>query len=444
MSPRGSGSGVMELAPGGRLVVEADRGEVEISGDETLQAVTFETVDGRVELQGAGQPGAGSVRLVARPAGRLRVRVPRAASVSFDGNAALRVRGLRGEVEADCGLGGVEIEDVEGDVRVDAGLGPVRVVRVRGSVEVDAGAGPVRLEAVTGRVAVDSGAGPVSGLDLRGEVVVDSGAGAVELDGVGGGRIFVDAGAGHVRLRFARAPQGDVEVDAGTGGVTLELPPGAAADVDLRSRRGTVTVDEHLHAETIERGRGIYRGRLGGGGRLIRVEAELGAVTLRTAERARGGEEPEAGSGGGTGRATGPAGAPEAAARAGRPSPGEVVAEAAASVVRTHAAGGSVADNGAPGLDEAELFVLRMVEAGTLSAAEAERLLSALRGEPEDGTEEPGGTPAPPSPSDDATPRTERQAGGASRAAGAVEASGRPSSDTSGMDEEDRGGEGSR
>lgn len=370
MPPRSNGT--VTLAPGGRLVVEADRGEVEIVGDSAMESVTYEAEGGRVDVGHGGD----AARIEARAPRALRVRVPQRASVAFDGSASIRVRGIRGDVEADCGLGGIDVEDVEGDVRVDAGLGPVRVARVRGDVEVDAGAGSVRLEAIEGRVTVDSGAGSVRGSELHGEVVVDSGAGAVELEGVGAGRVVVDSGAGHVRLRFTRSPAAPARVDAGTGRIVLELAPDVAADVELYSRRGVVDVKAPPSLVEIERGRGVFRGRVNGGGQLIRVEAEFGPVELRVGEPA--GEAVD--------------GAADAAGRRAEPLPGEAVASAAASLVRAHATGdGDEAAGAAPASDreELELYVLRLVESGTIRADEAERLLAALRGEPlGDDTEE--------------------------------------------------------
>jgi hypothetical protein len=67
--------------------------------------------------------------------------------------------------------------------------------------------------------------------------------------------------------------------------VRLEVPAGFSADVDARTGDGQVRVDSMTDAPDAERNendqRDSARGKLGGGGRALRVRTSSGSITVK-------------------------------------------------------------------------------------------------------------------------------------------------------------------
>jgi DUF4097 and DUF4098 domain-containing protein YvlB len=163
------------------------------------------------------------------------------------------------------------------------------------------GDGSIDIERVTGRVQLRSGDGRIHGRLLGGDVNAHSGDGSIRLDGVDGaldvetgdGRVSVAGKLTSVRARSGdgsmmiraepgSAPSGDWDIVTGDGSVTLEVPDGFGAELDAHTGDGGI----HMQDVTLSNvsgsiGRHSVRGRLGSGGRAVRVRTGDGSITLR-------------------------------------------------------------------------------------------------------------------------------------------------------------------
>jgi hypothetical protein len=75
-------------------------------------------------------------------------------------------------------------------------------------------------------------------------------------------------------------PDADWNITTGDGSVTLELPEHFDAELDARTGDGRVSIDGDL-SETVESSRRSVRGRLGTGGRALRLRTGDGSIMLR-------------------------------------------------------------------------------------------------------------------------------------------------------------------
>jgi DUF4097 and DUF4098 domain-containing protein YvlB len=190
---------------------------------------------------------------------------------------------------------------------VHFGLGPSASLRVSvprtSNVEARSGDGSIRIDDVTGRVSLRSGDGSIAGTALAGVLDAHTGDGSISLDRVSG-RIKVDTGdgsvnvAGVVEALQARTGDGSITVRAadestavedwdlstGDGGMTIELPRQFDAEVDARTGDGRISV-EGLDVVRASGGdsedRDELRGRLGAGGKTLRLRTGDGSIRLR-------------------------------------------------------------------------------------------------------------------------------------------------------------------
>jgi hypothetical protein len=143
-------------------------------------------------------------------------------------------------------------------------------VRIDLVVEVPAGS-PIHAETVNGGVRVFGATASVKAESVNGDVVIEGGDGEIEAETVNGSITMRPAGA-------TRA--GTWSAEAVNGSVTVELPAGAGADVDIETVNGSVRTDLPITVRgRMERGQ--LRGRVGDGGRALKVETVNGSITLR-------------------------------------------------------------------------------------------------------------------------------------------------------------------
>ncbi|HET7218681.1 MAG TPA: DUF4097 family beta strand repeat-containing protein [Vicinamibacterales bacterium] len=179
------------------------------------------------------------------------------------------------------------------------------IVSVPREVDIIArsGDGSIKIERVSGRLELRTGDGTIRAVDVGGELILDTGDGSVTVEG-GRGRLEVDTGDGGVNVAglltavklhtgdgsiIYRAEPGSEmsenwEITTGDGGVTLYLPQSFGAEIDAHTGDGAIRNDlDILGGPEHERGenRRTLRGRLGSGGRQIRVRTGDGTIRLR-------------------------------------------------------------------------------------------------------------------------------------------------------------------
>jgi DUF4097 and DUF4098 domain-containing protein YvlB len=152
-------------------------------------------------------------------------------------NAAVRAR---------SGDGRIDVRDLRGDIVVQTGDGAIRVEDVDGSVDAQSGDGSIRVNGTLTRVRARSGDGSVV-----------------------------------VRADSGSAAQDDWSITTGDGSVTVELPASFNAELDAHSGDGRVRISEAALSLQRRDDRSTVRGRLGDGGRDLRVRTGDGSITIR-------------------------------------------------------------------------------------------------------------------------------------------------------------------
>jgi len=278
-----------ELAPRGRVTVEAGRGDVQVQtwSEAKVRVELKKQIRMEDEKEAARLAGElklemlpGPEGLVIRPAGKR----PTGASTEF---TVMVPEQSRLQVITDNGS--VVIRGVKGDVLVKTAHGDVEVVDVGGAVEVVNDDGSVELHRIQGEALIRTAHGDVRGSDLAGTAEVDCEDGDVELSRVTGA---VKVAHAHGEVQVSEAG-GDVHVTSSNADVELT---GVRGMIDLVNEHGSVRVERagadvrvtaphcEITVETVEgsltatvQGDPLTAGTVKGG---VKIQASAGSVTL--------------------------------------------------------------------------------------------------------------------------------------------------------------------
>jgi hypothetical protein len=166
---------------------------------------------------------------------------------------------------AASGDGSIDIEGIAGRVELRSGDGDIRGRELGGDVNAHTGDGSIRLDAVTGALSVDTGDGNVSAAGTFTSVRARSGDGSVQIAAQNGS-----------------TSASDWNISTGDGSVTLSLPDDFNADLDAHTGDGGIHMQNlELSNVTGALGRDSVRGRIGSGGRTVRVRTGDGSITLK-------------------------------------------------------------------------------------------------------------------------------------------------------------------
>jgi len=170
----------------------------------------------------------------------------------------VEVSGHKGRVSADTGSGSVTITDCSCEIDADTGSGSVVIRGGSGVLRVDTGSGEVSVEGFSGAIAAETGSGGVEahGVSNVSELDVDTGSGGVSVDGdlTALKRLHVDTGSGSVRLESTGAPSMEIVVDTGSGHVDVNAPGAMIKQSD--NGTWTVRLQDGAGTGVIETGSG--------------------------------------------------------------------------------------------------------------------------------------------------------------------------------------------
>ena len=150
-------------------------------------------------------------------------------------------------------------------------------------VSAKSGDGSIDVERVAGHVQLRSGDGSIRGRMLGGDVEANTGDGSITIDGkLTGLRVRTGDGSVTIHADSGSSSSTDWDIVTGDGSVTLEVPDGFGAELDAHTGDGGINMrDVTLSNVSGQIGKHSLRGRLGAGGRAVRVRTGDGSITLK-------------------------------------------------------------------------------------------------------------------------------------------------------------------
>jgi hypothetical protein len=166
------------------------------------------------------------------------------------------------------------------------------------NLDVNTGDGDVTTQPVAGNIRITTGDGNIQANGIRGQIYLHSGDGRIEGSGMDGA-LQVDTGDGHITIdgRFdsLKAQTGDGSIDAsaasgsriadgwtlhsGDGRINLRVAGDLGAELDAHTGDGNITVDMPITVSG-SLNRSSVRGKLNGGGGLLKISSGDGSIHL--------------------------------------------------------------------------------------------------------------------------------------------------------------------
>ena len=295
------------VSRGGTLVIELERGSVEISSHDAdevrIEARARGWDSGRFEFElsrdGNDVQLVGEVRLLAILLLDLDVRVrawvPREYSVELHtSRGSVEVSEIRGDVEVTSSRGGVRIADVVGEASLKTSRGEVHVRGLSGNLAVFASRAEIDVAGVSGSVVAETdraairvvGVGgdlrlrtnrsPIEVEDAEGEIDVESNRAPITVRNAPG-RVRARTNRAPISASFANDPAGELETNRGS--IEVQVRKQARFDLDAETHRGRVEISDALSLEG-DRGREQVTARLNGGGERLRLRTNRGDIRV--------------------------------------------------------------------------------------------------------------------------------------------------------------------
>jgi hypothetical protein len=164
------------------------------------------------------------------------------------------------------------------EVWVAAANGRVDVEGIRGLVHAKSTNGSAKVSDVIGDVEINTTNAKVSCSCTSGKLVARSSNGKIEIE-QHRGSIDASTSNGLIRVSLDDLGEGGVQLATSNGRIVLDLPEHVDADVDIRVDNGVIRNDRELCPKGRETN-GRVAGRLGLGGKLIKLRTSNGSVSL--------------------------------------------------------------------------------------------------------------------------------------------------------------------
>lgn len=273
-----------KVRPGGSLVIEADRGSINV---ETVDADTLTIhVTRRVQkLRGNAEELLTEHEVTFSEEGDqvvVRGGFPKKTSWMRIENIQVRYRVTapkRFNVRLKTSGGSISITDLEGNADVKTSGGSLNLGKIRGEIRGRTSGGGISIEGCNRDVDVSTSGGGIRIGNAAGNVLARTSGGSITLEDVGGS-VEASTSGGSIKARLAKQPSGDCSLKTSGGGIHLTLPADVAIDLDARTSGGRVTSDLPGLA-TGERSRTSLKASLNGGGPKVVAHTSGGGVKLQ-------------------------------------------------------------------------------------------------------------------------------------------------------------------
>ena len=172
----------------------------------------------------------------------------------------------------------------EGNVTAKSGDGSIRLDHVRGRFDLHTGDGSIRANDIAGQITLSTGDGSVTLESADGDLDVDTGDGSVSVSGKLE-RVKLHTGDGSITLRLdaGATMKDDWSLTTGDGGVSVYLPSSFAAELDAHTGDGTIRSELTLTTTEVgEKSRRTVKGRLGEGGKTLKIRTGDGSIRLKS------------------------------------------------------------------------------------------------------------------------------------------------------------------
>ena len=182
-------------------------------------------------------------------------------------------------VKANTSGGNMTLRGLEGDVRFETSGGNLSVEAVDGTVDINTSGGNIDVKKVKGALKGVTSGGNVRADDVAGDLNVETSGGEIELSSIDGS-VHAETSGGGIVLKLTGENKG-IDVHSSGGDINIFVNDSIAANLEASTSGGKVrcelpiTVKGDMSDEEL-------RGKINGGGNIIRAETSGGDVRIKT------------------------------------------------------------------------------------------------------------------------------------------------------------------
>lgn len=266
--------------------IQREEKQFKVAGIPTVRLTTF---DGGIEIQGWDKPHV-LVEIEKRGGSREAIDALEVKTQQSGDTIELEVKRPRSESFRGIGLHRTAyaklIVSVPYKANIDArsGDGAIRIERVTGTLALRTSDGSIRATDVAGELSLDTNDGSVTVDKAEGRLLVDTGDGSVNVAGrLAAVKLHTGDGAVVYRAEDGSSMADNWDITTGDGTVSVYLPRDFGAELDAHTGDGTIRSEiDGLESRSRESARRTLRGKIGDGGKLLRIRTGDGSIRLRT------------------------------------------------------------------------------------------------------------------------------------------------------------------
>ena len=299
---------VFTVKPGGKLVVDADQGSIEVNTtkDSQVQVEVFRKITAGSEAKAQqllaehkveiAQDG-GAVTVHATKGnkgskgfwnfGKLRFEVRYVISVpdKFDldlntAGGSIKIADLTGDVKARTGGGNLDLGVIQGPVNAHTSGGSIHVAGCQGNTQIETSGGNIGIGGGEGKLSAETSGGSIQIKSYKGDVAVHTSGGNITSEKIEG-NLNASTSGGSISAALTAQPTADCRLETAGGNITVRLAETAALNLNAETAGGSVSTElpvtttvigEHRHNE--------LKGKLNGGGKELLLRTGGGSIHL--------------------------------------------------------------------------------------------------------------------------------------------------------------------
>jgi hypothetical protein len=210
---------------------------------------------------------------------RYTVTIPRQFSLDLKtAGGSITVPDLTGTVALNTSGGSLKVGAIDGPVTAGTAGGSIAVASATGVIEAKTSGGSIEVGEAKAAANLGTSGGGIRVKLARGPLTAKTSGGSIEI-GEAHAAVEAVTSGGSVTASLAGSPAEECRLSTSGGSVRLQLPATANADIDAKTSGGSVKTELPVTVQGTAR-RNELVGKLGAGGRLIRLRTSGGNITL--------------------------------------------------------------------------------------------------------------------------------------------------------------------
>jgi hypothetical protein len=299
----------IEATPGGKLVVDVAFGTINVApgtdnhvlleaqrkidfGDEAREKDYFSAVPVTVTKDGnvitvrarASKQTNWWNFLHSETHGQYTIHVPKTFETDLRSDSGdIFVGEIAGSATVKTGVGKLAFKHLEGILSANTSGGSIELQDCRGPTKVETSGGHITVADGTGTLDAKTSGGRIEVRNFSGNTHVKTSGGDLELQRISG-KIVGNTSGGSIHASIPADVVGDVKLQTSAGNIDVSLSAAATVDIDARTSGGEIF--SGLSLETSDVYSEHLRGKLNGGGKLVKLETSAGNITIKSSELA--------------------------------------------------------------------------------------------------------------------------------------------------------------